>query len=263
MPGTGLVPGLDVAGEVEAVAPDVTGFTQGDEVFGFAAGSLAQYAVADAAKLAPKPPDVTFPLAAAIPTAHLTSYQALAEHGKLAKGGKVLIIGASGGCGLSACQLASAMGASEVVGVCSAANVPLATSQGATRCVDYNDKEAMDALLAEGKRYDLVYDAATGSGQGENYVEFCEKVTGGRRVAINGGFGAWLGCFTGLQKETNKLILTRQNGEQLKEIVQLMRKGSREPVVDSIHPLSAEGVDAAYSRLKSRRTRGKIILTMT
>ena len=184
----------------------------------------------------------------------------------------MLIIGASGGCGLSACQLASAMGASEVVGVCSSANHELAKSQGATRCVDYNDPNALDALVAEGAKYDVVYDAATGSGAGEDYVSFCSKVVAknGRRIAINGGLKAWLKLFVGWQKEDKKLILTRQNGTQLVEILELLRRGQKKktkggdqivtPVMDSTHALSVEGVEAAFARLKSRRTTGKIVI---
>ena len=191
-----------------------------------------------------------------------------------------MIIGASGGCGLAGCKLSSAMGASEVVGVCSASNRALAESQGATRCVDYNDPAALSALIAEGSRYDVVYDAATGSGRGEEYSSLCEKVVAktGRTIAINGGLKAWLKLFTGWQKENKKLILTRQNGAQLEEIVALLRAKHEEKkneskkdkeslgerlvpvVVDSTHELSAEGVEAAFSRLKSRRAKGKIVI---
>ena len=187
----------------------------------------------------------------------------------------MLIIGASGGCGLSACQLAAAMGAAEVVGVCSAGNAQLARSRGATRCVDYTDPTAMDALAAEGPRFNVVYDAATGSGKGEDYCALCAKVVAvegpGRRVAINGGLTKWLKCLTGWQSQDNKLVLTRQNGEQLTEIMELLGGEGKDPgagggfpgpAVDSTHPLTAQGVDAAFHRLRSRRAKGKIVLTV-
>ena len=134
----GPIAGLDVAGVVEQVGDGVDAFKPGDAVFGFTSGSCCELTVADAAKLALVPPGVDFTNAAALPTAYLTSYQSLLEHGKLRTGGKVLIIGASGGCGLAACQLARAVGASEIVAVCSAANAPLVESQGATRVVAYD-----------------------------------------------------------------------------------------------------------------------------
>ena len=111
-----------------------------------------------------------------------------------------------------------------------------------------------------------MYDAATGSGRGEEYAAFCSKVVArkGRRIAINGGLKAWLKCLSGWQRADKKLILTRQNGEQLTEIVELLRRGEppAAPVVDSSYTLSVEGVDAAFARLKSRRSKGKIILTV-
>lgn len=117
-----------------------------------------------------------------------------------------------------------------------------------------------------GARYDVVYDAATGSGGGEDYAAFRSKVvaTNGRRIAINGGLKAWLKCLLGWQRADDKLILTRQNGEQLSEILGLLRNNEppAAPVVDSTHTLSVEGVDAAFARLKSRRSKGKIILTV-
>ena len=254
----GPIAGLDVAGVVERVGDGVDSFKPGDAVFGFTSGSCCELTVADAAKLALVPPSLDFTNAAALPTAYLTSYQSLLEHGKLRTGGKVLIIGASGGCGLAACQLARAVGASEIVAVCGAANARL-SSQGATRVVAYDDGEPTSALLAEGARFDVVYDAATGSGAGEDYVNLCRETVspGGRRVAINGGRGSG-SALTGWQRDDDALILTRQNGAELTKIVETLG-GKPVPVIDSKWNLDEAGVAGAFERLKSRRARGKVI----
>lgn len=258
----GRVIGLDVAGIVEAVGKSVENVKAGDEVFGFASmghGSLSDWALCDAQKLAPKPKALSWLAAAALPTAHLTSYQALAVHGKMQPGHSVLVIGASGGCGLAAVQLAKALGASTIVGVCSGANRELVLSQGATRVVDYSSEGEYASLREGGKAFDVVYDAASGSGHGEDYQSDGQRLLkeGGMQVAINGGLGSWLRLAFSLQPKSRKLILTAQNGKQLSAIVELL--GETQPVVDSTHPLSAEGVDAAFSRLKSRRAQGKVL----
>ena len=257
----GPIAGLDVAGVVERVGDGVDSFKPGDAVFGFTSGSCCELTVADAAKLALVPPSLDFTNAAALPTAYLTSYQSLLEHGKLRTGGKVLIIGASGGCGLAACQLARAVGASEIVAVCSAANASLVESQGATRVVAYDDGERTSALLAEGARFDVVYDAATGSGAGEDYVNLCRETVAprGRRVAINGGAWKWIRALTGWQRDDDALILTRQNGAELTKIVETLG-GKPTPVIDSKWNLDEAGVAGAFERLKSRRARGKVIV---
>jgi NADPH:quinone reductase-like Zn-dependent oxidoreductase len=258
----GPIAGLDLAGVVEQVGDGVDAFKPGDAVFGFTSGSCCELTVADAAKLAPVPPGLDFTNSAALPTAYLTSYQSLFEHARLRPGGKVLIIGASGGCGLAACQLARAVGASEIVAVCSAANASLVESQGATRVVAYDgDDEPIAALLSEGARFDVVYDAATGSGAGEDYVNLCRKTVapGGRRVAINGGAWKWIRALTGWQRDDNKLVLTRQNGAELTKIVDMLG-GKPVPVIDSKWKLDEAGVAGAFERLKSRRARGKVIV---
>lgn len=259
----GEVPGIDFSGIVEAIGPEVVGFSKGDEVFGFATGSVAEYAACSAAKVAMKPSGLDWKSAACLPTAYVTSYQSLKEHGRMQPGHRVLVFGASGGCGSAACQLAKAIGATEVVGVCSAANSALVLANGATRVVDYRDAAAYEALLssAEGS-FDVVYDCASGSGAGEDYSRDAARVVkpgGGTVVAINGGITSWLKLLFKLQSDSRKLMITRQNGEDLREIVSLLG-GSPRPVVDSIHPLSAEGVNAAFGRLKSRRAKGKLVI---
>jgi len=264
----GPVAGIDVSGVVESVADDVKHlFSPGDEVFGFSNGSVCELTTADASKLARKPPSLTHREAAALPTAHLTSFQALFVHGALpkrnARSASVLVLGASGGCGLSALALARAAGADEIVAVCSAANAELARSRGATACVDYGDAAKMRAFAeSSAGRFDVVYDAATGSGAGEAYGALAAEVVKpetGRRVALNGGLGFWFRTLTGWQRTRDVGMLTRQNGAELEEILAFPGDAAR-PVVDSTYPLTREGVRDAFERLKSRRARGKIVI---
>jgi NADPH:quinone reductase-like Zn-dependent oxidoreductase len=148
------VPGRAVAGTVVAVGPEVTRFGVGDEVFGVAHGSFAEYAAACEDKLAHMPTTLTFEQAAAVPISATTALQGL-RRGRIAAGQRVLIIGASGGVGTYAVQLAKAFGA-EVTGVCSASKTDLVRSLGADRVIDYNSEHAVDGS----RRYDLILDIA-------------------------------------------------------------------------------------------------------
>ena len=127
--------GREVAGRVEAIGKDVTTFGVGDEVFGIAEGALAGYACAQPAKLARRPGNLTAVQAAAVPVSALTALQAVRDHGHVQAGQKVLVIGASGGVGTFAVQIAKAYGA-EVTGVCSTAKVDLVRSIGADHVID-------------------------------------------------------------------------------------------------------------------------------
>src|SRR6478672_1273255 len=147
------VPGIDVAGTVVAVGQEVTRFAVGDEVFGFGRGTFAEYAVVREDRLARKPATLTFEQAAVVPVSASTALQALTDVGRVERGQQVLVIGASGGVGSYAVQLAKALGA-EVTGVCSAAKVDLVRSLGADHVVDY----AHDDFADGSHRYDLVLD---------------------------------------------------------------------------------------------------------
>ena len=146
------VPGLAVAGTVERVGATVTRFAVGDEVFGVSRGSFAEYAAAREDKLARKPSDLTFEQAAAVPISATTAIQGL-RAGRIEAGQEVLIIGASGGVGTYAVQLAKAFGA-EVTGVCSTAKVGLVRSLGADHVIDYTKDDFMDGS----SHYDLILD---------------------------------------------------------------------------------------------------------
>ena len=147
------VPGCDVAGHVEAVGHGVTQFKPGDEVFGASNGTCAEYVLAEASKLAPKPAKLTFVQAAALPIAALAALHALRDVGKVRPGQRVLINGASGGVGTVAVQIAKSLGA-HVTGVCSTRNVDMVRSIGADQVIDYTQED-----FAEGEpRYDLIFD---------------------------------------------------------------------------------------------------------
>lgn len=147
------VPGLDVAGVVRGIGPGVTRFAVGDEVFGIATGSLAQYAAAAQNKLARKPADLSFEEAAVATVSGITALQALTDVGKLQPGQRVLILGASGGVGTYAVQLAKVLGA-EVTGVASTAKLDVVRSLGADHVIDYTRTDFADG----DRRYDLILD---------------------------------------------------------------------------------------------------------
>jgi NADPH:quinone reductase-like Zn-dependent oxidoreductase len=132
--------GADLAGRVEAVGRDVKAFQPGDEVFGTSGGSWAEFACASEERLAPKPANLSFEEAAAVPLAAITALQALRDKGQIEPGQKVLINGASGGVGTFAVQIAKSLGA-EVTGVCSTRNVELVRSLGADHVVDYTQED--------------------------------------------------------------------------------------------------------------------------
>ena len=148
-----LNPGRSLAGTVESAGKEVTGFEPGDEVYGTCDGSFAPYARARASRLAPKPANLSFEQAAAVPVSALTALQAVRDHAKVQAGQKVLIIGASGGVGTFAVQIAKAFGA-EVTGVCSTAKTDLVRSIGADHVIDY----ARDDFADGQRRYDVILD---------------------------------------------------------------------------------------------------------
>ena len=153
----GKVVGIDVSGIVSKVGRDVTTFQAGDHVFGRAingkgkfSGSLAEYTIASSEEIAKKPDFLEFHEAAALPTAYLTGINSLRDAGKMKKGSAVLIIGVSGGCGLAGCQLAKAMGASRVVGICSGKNFEFVrTHGGIDELVDYTNDASMRKFVQD------------------------------------------------------------------------------------------------------------------
>jgi NADPH:quinone reductase-like Zn-dependent oxidoreductase len=147
------VRGTDVAGEVEAVGRSVTRFRPGDEVFGWCkdlGGAFAEHASVSEEALEPKPANLTFEQAAAVPMAGMVALQALRD---VPAGQKILVNGASGGIGTFAVQIAKSLGA-EVTGVCSTSNVDLVRSIGADHVIDYTNEN----FTQTGQRYDFILD---------------------------------------------------------------------------------------------------------
>ncbi len=147
--------GSDIAGTVEAIGKNVTTFQPGDEVFGgIGHGGFAEYACVRETRLLPKPANVSFEAASAVPIAATTALQGLRDSGHIRAGQKVLVNGASGGVGSFAVQIAKAFGA-EVTGVCGPRNLERVRSIGADHVIDYTKED----FTRNGQQYDLIYDA--------------------------------------------------------------------------------------------------------
>jgi len=230
----GKVVGLDLCGIVEAVGSD-SPFLVGSRVYGTSRGTLAKYVLAKHTSLALAPKTLTPAQAAAMPTVYLTGLQALRKYGNLSVGGRVLIIGASGGCGLAGVQLARALGAKNIVGVCSGKNKDLVLGQGAHAVVDYTVDNFWENNL---EKYDVVYDTATNSGGGEDYKGHALKVP----------FGAECSCST-----------TRQDPNDASKTVERKRLV---PVVHQEYMFNKANVMKGFEQLRSRRTVGKIVFVM-
>jgi alcohol dehydrogenase len=266
----GAVYGIDMCGTVQQVGSDVTEFQVGDVIFGKAeTGSLAEYAIASADCIARKDPTWTPTEAAAVPIVYQTGLQGLKIGGILPNGDNkdkaLLVIGASGGCGLAAVQLAKAMGVTRIIGICSGENAEFVKEAGATDIVDYADAMAMENFLSENSgKIDCVYDAATGSGKAEDYVKQSMpllKEGVGEYVAINGSPSMWMRFFAGKMKSHQHMFFTKHSTQDLETIVSLLNKTGDRPYVTTF-PFSNENVHEGFEMLKSRRTRGKIVFDM-
>ena len=201
----GLNPGRSVAGTVESVGKNVTEFKPGDEVYGTCDGSFAEYARARAARLAPKPSNLSFEQAAAVPVSGLTALQAVRDHAKVQAGERVLIIGASGGVGTFAVQIAKAFGA-EVTGVCSTAKTDLVRALGADHVIDYRLHDFSDGE----RRYDVIFDI----GGNRRLSHLRRALTRRGRLVIVGGEtdGRWLG---GFDRQLRAQLLSPLVGQKL------------------------------------------------
>lgn len=256
------VPGTDVAGVVEAIGKDVTRFQPGDEVFGVGKGSFAEYAPAREDKLALKPANLTFEQAASVPVTATAALQGLRDHGQVQPGQKVLIVGASGGVGTFAVQLAKAFGA-EVTGVSSTTKTDLVRSIGADHVIDYTREDFTQGA----QRYDLILDIGGNRSLSELRRALTPK---GTLVLVGGeGGGRWIG---GTQRVLWALLLSpfvrqklatfvaKENREDLTVLKELIEAGKVTPVLDKIYPL-AQVLDA-IRHLEAGHTRGKISVTI-
>jgi len=257
------IPGVDLAGQVEAVGRDVTGFQPGDEVFGMRSGSCAEYVCVRADRMVlPKPANLTFEEAAAVPLAALSALQGLRDRGNIQPGQKVLVNGASGGIGTFAVQIAKAYGA-EVTGVCRTRNVEMVRAIGADHVVDYTRADFADGR----QRYDLILDTAGG----RTLSEFKRALTPrGTYVSVGGPLdGLWIWPLLAVAKVTlagwfgsRRMVsmLTKNSREDLLAIRDLLESGQVTPVVDRRYPLTE--VPDALGYVGQGHTRGKVVITV-
>ncbi|HKW60335.1 MAG TPA: NAD(P)-dependent alcohol dehydrogenase [Candidatus Dormibacteraeota bacterium] len=252
--------GMDLAGVVEAVGGDVTKFRPGDEVFGVGAGSFAEYARARADRLAIKPANLTFEEAAAVAVSASTALLAVRDHGHVQSGQEVLVIGASGGVGSYAVQIAKAFGA-RVTGVCSPSKLELVRLLGADAVIDYTQAD----FAAGGKRYDVVIDTG-----GSSPLPRLRQVLAprGTLVIVGGeGGGRWFG---GMGRPLRAMVLSTfgpqkmgtfiatQKSDDLHTLKLLIESGKVKPALERTYDL-AEAADA-IRHVAEGHARGKVVL---
>ncbi len=257
--------GADMAGSVEAVGRNVTGFRPGDEVFGGLEdrGTLAEYlSIRHDGVVLTKPAGLSFEQAAAVPVAGFTALQALRDKGRIQAGQQVLINGAAGGVGTFAVQLAKAFGA-VVTGVCSTGNAELVASLGADQVIDYTRED----FTRTGRRYDLLVDIA-----GNRTLAQTRRVLAPRGVLVGVGGpnkGRWVGplarsarmaVLSPAVSQRMVFFLAHQNKDDLAVLRDLLRSGKVTPVIDRTYPLSQAAEAIGY--LEQGHARGKVVLTI-
>jgi NADPH:quinone reductase-like Zn-dependent oxidoreductase len=257
--------GADLAGTVAAVGTGVTRFRPGDEVFGMAGqGAFAEYACVPEGGLAQKPERLSFPEAAAVPLAALTALLALRDVGRLHPGQRVLINGASGGVGTFAVQLARALGAGQVTGVCRTGNLDLVRSIGATDVIDYTTTD----FTRSGQRYDLLVDIA-----GSRSALACRRVLTrkGSYVVVGGRAGRWLQPaghgFAALalapfvsQRMVMALLRPTGNERDLMTLAGLIEDGRVTPVIDRTYRF--DEIPAAVGYQEQGHAPGKVVVSL-
>ncbi len=253
------VRGTDVAGTVEAVGSAVTRFQPGDEVFGSADGSFADFAAASEDELATKPANLTFEQAAAVPMAGLVALQALRG---VRAGQKVLVNGASGGIGTFAVQIAKSLGA-EVTGVCSTRNVEMVRSIGADHIVDYSRED----FTRKDEKYDFVLDNVANhslSALRRTLTPTGTLVPNGgdfdNRWFASGGRVIHAKLLSRFGTQTLKTFLVSMKNEGLLALTQLIEAGKVTPVIDRTYPLSEAA--QAIGHVSQGHARGKAVITV-
>nr|BFE57108.1 NAD(P)-dependent alcohol dehydrogenase [Dactylosporangium thailandense] len=251
--------GLDLAGVVAAVGPEVTGLRVGDEVFGTGDGTYAELAVSTEQRLARKPEPVSFAQAATVAGSGVAALQGLRDAGRLRPGQRVLILGAGGGVGSFAVQIARILGA-EVTGVCSAAKADLVRSLGAAHVIDYATGEPTG-------RWDLVLD----TGGGRTLRALRHLLTPAGTLVIVGGEvgGKWLqgtdrqlraGLLNGFTRQRLTGLLSKATAPRLETLAAWMASGALTPVVDRTFPFAEAA--SALDYLRAGHPRGKVALTL-
>ena len=257
------VRGMDVAGTVEAIGSNVTQFQAGDDVYGTCDGAFAEYASARADTLAPKPSNLTFEQAAAVPHGAITALQGLRDTAGIKPDQKVLIIGASGDVGMFAVQIARSFGA-EVTGVCSTTKMDMVRAIGADHVIDYTKMD----FTRSGKQYDLILD--TGGNRSLSQVRRALTPTG--TLVIVGGEGGdrWIGG--GMWRSLRALVLSRFVSQRLRPVLatpntndlvvlkQLIETARITPMIGRTYTLSE--TSDALRQLEEGHARGKVVITV-
>lgn len=253
------IPGLDIAGQVEAVGENVQHFRPGDEVFGWCRGAFAEYACAAAGDLLPRPSNLTLEQAAAVGDSALTALAAVRDQARVQPGQTVLINGASGGVGTFAVQIAKAFGAN-VTGVCSTANLDIVSSLGADQVIDYTKED----FLETGQRYDAMLDLV-----GTRSLSDCRRALTRRGTYVVVGvkeMGRWLGLgrqfrallLSPFVSQRMRVFVVRHTKAGLADLKELVEAGKLTPVIDRRYPLPE--VPEALRHQGEGHPRGKIIV---
>ncbi|WP_394359238.1 NAD(P)-dependent alcohol dehydrogenase [Amycolatopsis sp. SB7-3] len=253
------VRGMDFAGVVHAVGGEVTRFQPGDEVFGTCQGSFAEYALTTVDSIARKPKRLGFDEAAAVPISAFTALQALRDRGRVAPRQKVLIIGAGGGVGTFAVQIAKAFGA-EVDGVCGTGKIDLVRSLGAARVFDYTREDF-------GGGYDLIVDTAGN----RSLTSLRKSLTPRGTLVLVGGEteGKWIGAvgrtlralmLGPFVKQKLRGLISTENQDDLQTLRALIEAGKVTPVIDRAYSLAEAPEAVRYVR--EGHTSGKVVITI-
>jgi NADPH:quinone reductase-like Zn-dependent oxidoreductase len=253
-------PGRSFAGTVDAVGTQVRGFTPGEEVFGVCDGSFAEYVRVSTKKVAPMPANLSFGQSAAVPISGLTALQAVRDHARVRPGERVLVIGASGGVGTFAVQIAKAFGA-DVTGVCSTAKLDAVRALGAARVIDYTHEDFADGTHT----YDVIID----TGGNRRLSDLRRALTPAGRLVIIGGEtdGRWLGgsdrqlrakALSPFISQTLGTFISSENAGDLAALKGLIEAGQVAPAVERTYPLA--DVAAAIRHLIDGRAQGKLVV---
>ncbi len=255
------IPGVDIAGRVEAVGRNVKQFQPGNEVFGDLSqcgrGGFAEYVCASENALALKPAGMTFEEAAAVPQAAVVALQGLRDKGQIQPGQKVLINGASGGNGTFAVQIAKSFGA-EVTGVCSTRNLDMVRSIGADRVIDYTQED----FTKSAQRYDLIL-ACAGY---RSIFDYKRALSPGGIYVIVGGSTArilqivCLGPLISMTTSKKMGILLHKQNKDLAFMIELLERGKVKPVIDKVYPLRE--VSEAFRYFGEGQAKGKVVITV-
>ena len=257
--------GIDVSGVVEAVGKNVVQFKPGDEVFGVAHGSIAEYACPPEKTIVPKPANITFEQAGAVGVAGLTALQGLRDQGQIEAGQKVLVNGASGGVGTFAVQIAKAFG-TEVTAVCSPRNLETARSIGADHVIDYTTED----FTQGDQRYDVIFDNV-----GNHSIAERRRVLNPKGICVIAGMGSagkhegqWSRLAGNLKAflvspfipQKFKGFIAKTVQADLAFLRDLMQEGKLTPVIDRQYPMSETAEAIRY--LEEGHARGKVVISI-